>query len=229
MKSGKLYVPWSGFASETDPYQGVPPEYIRGNFMRNVGIWIFDNMELLDLAGPYEVFSIRIDEEEESLFNVFTISWNGEAINTVNGLKVFPDHSFRDHPHMDILILPGGRGTRKEVYNENVLNWVSACHKESEITLSVCTGSFILGRLGLLDGLECTTHHSVRELFREIAPKAEIVTGRRFVDNGKILTAAGVSAGIDLSLHVVARLHGQDEADSRAVYMEYGNWESKDI
>ena len=197
--------------------------------MRNVGIWIFDNMELLDFAGPYEVFSIRIDEEEEPLFNVFTISWNGEPVTTVNGLKVLPDHSFLDHPSVDILVLPGGRGTRKEVDNEIVLNWVSTCYKESEITMSVCTGSFIPGRLGLLDGLECTTHHSVMDLFRQIAPKAEIVRGRRFVDNGKILTAAGVSAGIDLSLYVVARLHGQDEADRRAVYMEYGNWESKDI
>lgn len=193
--------------------------------MYNVGIFLFNDIELLDFAGPYEVFSVTTELNNYKLFNVFTVTKNGKEIKSVNGLKILPDFSFADHPNIDILVIPGGVGTKSEMIEEDVLEWISENHSNSRITMSVCSGARLLGKLGLLDDLECTTHHEVMEHLQEIAPKTIIKPDKRFTGNGKLYTSAGISAGIDLSLHIIEKLYGSDVANNTRVYMEYKDWE----
>lgn len=193
--------------------------------MLNVGIFLFNEIELLDFAGPYEVFSVATQLHNYQLFNVFTISEDGAEVRSVNGLRVVPDYSFKNHPHIDILIVPGGNGTKTEMNNAEVLEWLRKQNNDSQITMSICSGTRLLGKVGLLDNLKIITHHEVIPDMKAIAPSAIIEAQARFVDNGKILTSAGISAGIELSLYVVAKLYGKRAADKTAIYMEYGNWE----
>lgn len=194
--------------------------------MNNVGIFLFNDIELLDFAGPYEVFSVTSELNDYQLFNVFTISSDGAEIKSVNGLRVLPDYTFDNHPPIDILVIPGGVGSRAEVNKQEVLTWINNTCRDAKITMSVCSGARILGVLGFLDGLEAVTHHSVIEPLAKIAPNAIITPGKRFTDNGKILTAGGISAGIDLSLHIVKKLHGGETVNKTIKYMEYGDWRS---
>lgn len=193
--------------------------------MYNVGILLFDDIELLDFAGPYEVFSVTSELNDYKLFRVFTISQDGKAIKSVNGLRVLPDYDFNNHPEIDVLIIPGGVGTKAEMQKEEVTNWIKENHNISTITMSVCSGARLLGKVGLLDGLECTTHHEVIGHLHEIAPKAIISPDIRFAGNGKLYTSAGISAGIDLSLHIVENLYNHTISDKTRIYMEYGSWE----
>lgn len=192
--------------------------------MFNVGIFLFNEIELLDFAGPYEVFSVTSELNNYEPFNVFTVTQDGKEIKSVNGLKILPDYSFDSHPQIDILVIPGGVGTKSEM-KEDVLQWINRNNNNSRITMSICSGARLLGKLGLLDYLECTTHHEVMEHLQEIAPKAIIKSDKRFIGNGKLYTSAGISAGIDLSLHIVEKLYGVDIANHTRVYMEYSDWE----
>jgi transcriptional regulator GlxA family with amidase domain len=194
--------------------------------MFNVGIFLFDDIELLDFVGPYEVFSVTSELNDDNLFKVFTITQNGREIKSVNGLKVIPDYNFTNHPPIDILVIPGGVGTKTEMPKEGVLNWLRQHYEASQITMSVCSGARLLGKLGLLDNTDATTHHEVIAHIKEIAPLARIKENIRFMDNGKVMTSAGISAGIDLSLHVVEKLCGLETRNKTVVYMEYGNWEN---
>lgn len=189
-----------------------------------VGIFLFNEVELLDFAGPYEVFSVTDELNDFRLFDVFTITENGGEIRTVNGLRVVPDYDFTNHPPIDLLIVPGGAGTKIEMTKEPVLKWLKGRNETSQNTMSVCSGTRLLGKLGLLDNMEIITHHEVIADMKEIAPKAIIKEDARFTDNGKILTSAGISAGIELSLYVVEKLYGKRISDKTAIYMEYGNW-----
>ena len=191
---------------------------------RNVAIFIFDEVEVLDFAGPFEVFSVTSELNNYEPFNVFTVAEKPGAITTVNGLSVNPQYSFADCPRPDILILPGGVGSRAAANNARVLEWVKASFQQAEMVFSVCSGARILAKSGLLDGLEATTHHEVIEELRGLAPTAVIQENARFIDNGRIMTSAGISAGIDLSLHVVSKLLGEALARKTAHYMEY-DWQ----
>ena len=188
---------------------------------RTVAILLFDEVEVLDFAGPFEVFAVTDELSGRQLFRTLTVAEEKRAIRARNGLSVNPDHSFADCPRPDILVVPGGQGTRALLKNPAVLDWIKSINQTAEIVASVCTGSLVLGRAGLLDGLKATTHHECFDLLREHAPRATVVETDRFVDNGRILTAAGISAGLDLSLHLVARLHGAAIAKKTATYMEY--------
>jgi len=190
----------------------------------SVGIFLFNEVELLDFAGPFEVFSVTAELNNYRLFNVFTITENGGKIRTVNGLRVVPDYDFTNHPPIDLLIVPGGVGTKVEMTKEPVLKWLKEQYGTSQNTMSVCSGTRLLGKLGLLDNMEMITHHEVIADMKEIAPKTIVKEDARFTDNGKILTSAGISAGIELSLYVVEKLYGKKIADKTAIYMEYGNW-----
>lgn len=192
--------------------------------MLQVGILLFDDVELLDFAGPYEVFSVASQLNGDGLFHVFTITADGAAIRSVNGLRVQPDFRFGEHPAIDILILPGGDGTKALLHRYDVLDWIARSHAGAQVTMSVCSGARLLGKLGLLDGIECTTHHEVMAHLAQIAPKA-LIRPVRYTDGGKLCTSAGISAGIDLSLHIVERLCGVDAANGTRKYMEYGEWE----
>jgi transcriptional regulator GlxA family with amidase domain len=194
--------------------------------VNNVGLFLFDEIELLDFAGPYEVFSVTSELSDYTLFRVFSVSEDGEEIRTVNGLKVQPDFAFDNHPPIDILIIPGGVGTKKEMDRSAIVEWIRWNNDRAKMTVSVCSGARILARMGLLDGMEVTTHHEVLDEIRRIAPSVTLNPEARFVDNGRILTAGGISAGIDVALHIVRKLHGDQIADRTARYMEYGDWQA---
>ncbi len=189
--------------------------------MRTIGIFIFDDVELLDFAGPYEVFSVSDELNDHKLFNIFTISETGGIVKSVNGLKVLPDYSIDNCPAIDILVIPGGEGTKKVIINLKLLKWIFASYEKSQITFSVCSGARIPAKLGLLDNLAFVTHHEVIADVLEIAPRAIINTEKRYIDNGKIMTSAGISAGIDLSLYIVEKLHGRSVKERTISYMEY--------
>jgi transcriptional regulator GlxA family with amidase domain len=190
----------------------------------SVGIFLFDKIELLDFAGPYEVFSVTSELNDFKLFQIYTISADGRPIQTINGLRVMVDCSFDNHPPLDILVVPGGVGTRSEVKNEKVLEWIGKTHQSTKITMSVCTGAVLLGKLGLLDGLESTTHHEVFDLLEDVAPRTIITPEKRWHDHDRVMTSGGISAGIDLSLHVVEKLFGAVAKQRTMAYMEYGEW-----
>lgn len=194
--------------------------------MLNIGIFLFNDIELLDFAGPYEVFSVATELQDNPLFNVFTITEDGAGIRSVNGLRVMPDYDFKNHPQIDVLVVPGGNGTKIEMTKDTVLQWLKEQYNHSQITMSVCSGTRLLGKIGLLDNLKITTHHEVIADMKMIVPSAMIEENVKFVDNGKILTSAGISAGIELSLYVVAKLFGKEVANKAAVYMEYGDWKN---
>ena len=189
---------------------------------RNVGILIFDDAEVLDFAGPFEVFSVTSQLNNFELFNTFTVAKNAENINAVNGLIVKPNFSFIDHPQIDILIISGGQGTRKLLEDQVTINWVNKVLKDSSLTLSICSGSRILGKLGLLDRKPYCTHHAVYEHMSEIVKNGIPKKHKRFTQSDeRIYTSGGISAGIDLSFHIIEKQFGQAVASQTAVYMEY--------
>lgn len=192
---------------------------------RNVAILIFEDVEVLDFAGPFEVFGVARLDDGDAPFNVFTVAETTAPVSARNGLNVNPHFSFDNCPNIDLLVIPGGRGTRPLVHNTRVIDWIRRQAEPAEMVLSVCTGALLLGKAGLLDGLAATTYHTAFDALREVAPSTELRPGERWVDNGKVVTSAGVSAGIDMALHVVGRLLGRRMADQTARYMEYEHWQ----
>ena len=188
---------------------------------RKIAILVFDEVEVLDFCGPFEVFSVTGQREGEGHFQVYTVSETGAAIRARNGLTVTPDYGLANCPQPDILVVPGGYGTRREMNNPVIIDWVRERAAEAELTLSVCTGSLLLGKAGLLDGLDATTHHDALDLLRRAAPGCRVRAESRFVDNGQIISSGGISAGIDMAFHVVARLLGEAQARETAAHMEY--------
>ncbi|GAB4512399.1 MAG: DJ-1/PfpI family protein [Anaerolineae bacterium] len=190
---------------------------------RNVAIVLFDDVEVLDFAGPFEVFAVTRDYRngETELFNVYTVAETPGPVIARNGLSVNPDYTLENCPKPDIFVVPGGVGTRKQMNNDVLLQWVQARNAEAELALSVCTGALVLARAGLLHNLAATTYHTAFDLLHELTPTTTLRPGDRFVDNGRIITSAGISAGIDMSLYVLAKLHGIEQARWTANHMEY--------
>ncbi len=197
---------------------------------KKIGIFLFDKVEILDFAGPYEVFSCtKISEINKhntkkiffSPFKIVTISEKGKIITTTGGLKVKTDFSIKDHPKLDILLIPGGLGTRDLIKNKKILDWV-IMHRDIEILCSVCTGSLILAKAGLLKNKYATTHRSAFNILKELSPSTKIVKNKRYVHD-VFYTAAGVSAGIDLSLKIVEEFYGRKIAKNTVKYMEYSS------
>jgi transcriptional regulator GlxA family with amidase domain len=191
------------------------------NETRTLAILVFDDVEVLDFCGPFEVFSVANRFTDPPAFNVLTVAENAGPILTRGGLSVNPRHGLHDCPRPDLLLVPGGQGTRKEMHNPALINWIRQASVGAELVLSVCTGSLLLAKAGLLDGLEATTHQGAIDLLRQIAPNATVYIDRRFVDNGRAVCSAGIAAGIDMSLHVVGRLLGREAAVKTARQMEY--------
>ncbi len=193
---------------------------------KGVGIVLFEDVEVLDFCGPFEVFSAtRVNEEkrreEPSPFEVLLIAENPSPITTTGGMKVLPHYTFDSCPRVDILVCPGGWGTRKELKNPIMLDWLRARAAEVETLAAVCTGSMLLGFAGLLDGLHATTHWRSLDWMRESFPTVTVEYGKHFVQDGRVLTSAGISAGIDMSLKVVANCFGEEIARATARHMEY--------
>lgn len=164
---------------------------------KNVAILIYNDIELLDFCGPYEVFSVAERSTIDDLFNVYTVSEFGNYIFTKNGLEVEPKYSILNCPQPDILVIPGGKGSRIEMNNVKILNWIKECEKKCELVLSVCTGALLLANCGLLLDTKVTTHHLSYDLLQKLEPSCEVIKGKKFIDSGKIITSGGISAGID--------------------------------
>jgi len=187
---------------------------------RNVAILIYEKVEPLDFVGPFEAFISASDFGRD--FNVYTVAEREEAVAAVGNLSVNPAYAFDSCPKPDILIVPGGWGSRKERLNPAIVNWVREASGEAELVLSVCTGALILAATGLLDGLDATTNRSAMHELRAAVPSTtRVIEDVRYVDNGKIVLSAGVSAGIDASLYVVGKLLGIERAEKAATIMEY--------
>lgn len=187
---------------------------------RNVAIFIHEGVELLDFAGPAEVFAAA---KQGQAFNVYTVASSEAEITSQRFLKVRPQYTLDNCPKPDIIVLPGGN-TSIPLADARVMQWIKKTAPDTEVVMSVCTGAFLLSRAGLLDGKEATTHWGAIDRLKAAAPKTKVHADRRVVDNGQIITCAGVSAGIDGALHLVERLHGKEVAEKTARYMEY-RWE----
>jgi len=193
---------------------------------KHVGIVLFNDIEVLDFCGPFEVFSAtRLNEEkrrdEPSPFEVSLISETLSQVTTTGGMRVMPQYSFENCPPIDILVVPGGWGTRKELNNPVMLEWLRKQAAEVETLTSVCTGSMLLGFAGLLDGLHATTHWRSLDWMRDSFPEVIVEYEQHVVSDGHVLTSAGISAGIDMALKVVARYYGEEIAKATAAHMEY--------
>lgn len=192
-------------------------------YTRNVAIVVFDGVEVLDFAGPAEIFSAAGEAGaygQQAAFNVYLVSKTREAIVSQGFIQIVPNHSTADAPRPDILVLPGG-DTSSVTADPEFMAWIGSSAAEAENVLTVCTGALIAGRLGLLDGHDVTTFYRAVPGLAKRFPNARVQPGRRFIDSGKLITTAGVSAGIDGSLHLVARSLGRYVADRTAEYTEY--------
>jgi transcriptional regulator GlxA family with amidase domain len=193
---------------------------------KRVGILIFPDVEVLDFCGPFEVFSVtRLDEErrrqEPSPFEVLLVAERPDTVVATGGLRVIPDVTVESCPPLDILVVPGGWGTRTEIKNDRLLGWITERGQQVETLTSVCTGSMLLGQAGLLDGRRATTHWRSLGWMRESFPAVTVEEKLHVVEDGHVLTSAGISAGIDMALRVVIRYYGEAVGRATARHMEY--------
>lgn len=190
--------------------------------MKQLGIFIFDEVEVLDFAGPFEVFSVGSQLTDYSLLKVFTFGVDDSLIQTKNGLQIKPDIGISDLTDLDFLVLPGGDGSKKVIQDSDLLIKLESLIQNSRWTMSVCSGSRILAKTGFLEGKPYCTHHEVFESMKELVPSGIPKPELRFLQSDeKIWTAAGISAGIDLALYLLEKTYGEELALKTANYMEY--------
>ncbi|MDH5355444.1 MAG: DJ-1/PfpI family protein [Gammaproteobacteria bacterium] len=187
----------------------------------NVGIYIYDKAEVLDFSGPFEVFSTasRVSGSPET-FNVFLVSETGNTVSARGGFNVNPNYGFLDHPSIDLLIIVGGVHT-EEMRKPGVLSWIGKESRKAQIVASVCTGAFLLAEAGVLSNQKVTTHWEDIPGLREGYPQLNVLDNQRWVDEGNIITSGGISAGIDMSLHLVSKIKNKDLAEKTAKQMEF--------
>lgn len=194
----------------------------------NVGILLFDDVEVLDFAGPFEVFSrTRLQagpasrrSEDTAPFRVFTVARSLDPVVATGGLRVLPDHDFAATPPIDLLVVPGGLGTRALLDDSATLGWIGATAARARQVASVCTGSLLLARAGLLAGRRATTHWGALDLLDSLGAGVRVERDARVVDDG-VVTSAGVAAGIDMAFYLVESRFGREVADETARYIEY--------
>jgi transcriptional regulator GlxA family with amidase domain len=191
-----------------------------------VAILIFPDVEVLDFCGPFEVFSVtRLDDtkrrETLSPFEVRLVAETREVVTATGGMRVLPDCTLAECPALDVLVVPGGWGTRRLLEHRPLLDWIAARGAAVPTLTSVCTGALLLGRTGLLDGRRATTHWRSLDLLREVAPRTTVEDALHVVEDGHVVTSAGISAGIDMALRIVTRLYGETIARETARHMEY--------
>ncbi len=188
----------------------------------NVGLFVFDDVEVLDFAGPYEVFTTasrvfkRKNPSSPEPFAVFTIGKTSASVRARAGLSVYPDYTFENHPDIDLLLIPGGVVTA-ELEAPKVIQWIAKTAERSSLTASICTGAFLLAKAGLLDGKSATTHWEDIDDLQLMFPSVQVQERRRWVDEGSVVT----SAGIDMGLHLVERFTNKELADRTAKQMEF--------
>jgi transcriptional regulator GlxA family with amidase domain len=200
------------------------PDAIAENFERRprrVAILLFDDVEVLDFAGPFEVFSVTRTGDGQLPFEVVTVALEAGEVAARGDLRIVPTMTACQLEHADILVVPGGFGARREMRRPEMLAFIRNAGERAELVLSVCTGALLLGACGLLRGQAATTHWGAIDELEALDAGAEIFPDARIVDNGRIVVSAGVSAGIDAALHVVARLLGREHAQATAAMMQY--------
>ena len=197
---------------------------INQKLMKNVAIFLYEGVEILDFSGPGEVFAAASSYTEVGGFNVYTVAATKDPITSQGFVKIMPTYSIEDCPKPNIIVLPGGN-TGPSIDNPAVIKWVQEEMAEGDYRLSVCTGAFILEKAGLLAGKKATTWHGKIDQLKRLATNFEVLENTRWVDNGNVITTAGVSAGIDGALHLVEKIFGRKTAVATARYMEYDKWE----
>ncbi|MBL8214664.1 MAG: DJ-1/PfpI family protein [Bryobacterales bacterium] len=188
---------------------------------RQVAILIFPDVEVLDFAGPFEVFAVAGEMLNGSPYHTYTVGTGAQTLVARNGLKVVANYTLENAPLPDILVLPGGSGSRVASQESVYMDWIERAAGHATHVITVCTGARFTARLGWLNGQPYTTHHLAFDELRELVPDGELRAGQRFVETGKLISAAGISAGIDASLYLLAKLSGDDAAAIVARYMEY--------
>lgn len=197
-----------------------------------VAVYVYDEVEVLDFAGPYEVFSTasrvhaRSRPADPPPFAPFLVAERAGPVRARAGFTVLPHHALRAHPPVDVLVVPGGVHDR-ELGKSEVIAWIARQHAGARVTASVCTGAFLLAAAGLLDGLEVTTHWEDQADFARAFPGVRVRDGVRWVEHERVVTSAGISAGLDMSLRLVARLAGQELAERTARQMDY-DWRARE-
>ncbi len=204
-------------------------QYQEGDMEKwNVGILIFEDVEILDFAGPFEVFSrTRLvpgpesrRSEESAPFHVFTVAKTTAPIRTTGGLRVTPHYGFADAPRIDLVLVPGGWGTRGLLHDAETLDWIRRVAARARKVTSVCTGSLLLAQTGLLKGRHATTHWGALDTLDALNVGVIVEREHRVVDDG-VISSAGVASGIDMAFYVVETLFGREVADETAHYIEY--------
>ena len=188
---------------------------------RNVAIFIFNDVEVLDFTGPFEVFNVTGAIINPKPFNTYTVALTEQPVKAHGSLSINPNYSIDNCPTPDIILLPGGDGRRRLMKDERVLNWIAKHVDNLEKLLSVCTGAFYIAHSGLLNGLSATTHHGAFAEFKKSFPDVTLIEDKRYVENGRIITAGGISAGIDMSLYVVEQLLGKEKLALTLKEMEW--------
>ena len=199
----RLYAAFHGAENK----QGVHSDFIN----KKVAVLLFPNVEIIDFTGPWEVFGAAGME-------VYSVYANDQPVQTSMGMKIKPDYTFKNAPVPDIILVPGG-GVR--LSDTTTVNWIKKMSKQVEYTMSVCTGAYYLAAAGLLENLKATTNYPAIERLKQLSPSTTVLDSVRYVDNGKIITSAGLSAGIDAALHLVSLYIGNAQAKKLAVELEY--------
>lgn len=190
----------------TPPAKGLIP----------VAFLISDGAVMIDFTGPWEVFQDVMLDDQRMPFQTFTVSATGKPIRTSGGMKITPNYSFANAPQPKVIVIPA-QGDDSPA----VLDWVRKGSQTADVTMSVCTGAFLLAKTGLLDGKSATTHHNSYKIFEKQFPNIKLKRGARFVEEGKFASAGGLTSGMDLAMRVVERYYGREMADKNAFYMEY--------
>jgi transcriptional regulator GlxA family with amidase domain len=186
-----------------------------------IGIALFDGAEELDWAGPWEVLAAWSQGWPDDGVEVFTVAREDAVVTCAKGVRVLPDHTWASAPPLDVLVYPGGAGTRRDLADEAVLDWLRGLRTGDTLMTSVCTGALVYAAAGLLDGRPATTWWGALDRLAELGDGIEVRPDDRWVDSGEVVTAAGVSAGIDMALHLVARLHSVERAREVRRYIQY--------
>lgn len=183
---------------------------------KTLGILLFPEFETLDVFGPLEMFGMLSGKIKNVL-----IAQQAGLVKSVHGQAVLAEFDCQNAPHLDLLLVPGGKGTRKEVNNLPLIQWIKSRSAEAELTLSVCTGAALLAKAGVLDGHNATTNKLAFNWVAEQGPQVNWIKKARWVDDGPVITSSGISAGIDMSLYVISRLFGEDIRNDIAKRAEY--------
>ncbi len=190
----------------------------------NVGILIYPNVEVLDFAGPFEVLSTanRLSDKNEK-FDVFIVSEHLSQVSARGGLKIMPDYACTEHPDIDVLMIPGGVHT-PQLSNPVLINWIKQTANQAKLIATVCTGVFLLAESGLINGHSVTTHWQDIDDLKIQYPQLDIISGQRWVESKRVISSAGISAGLDMSLYLVSKLLNLELAERTAKQMEY-HWQ----